>query len=391
MSMNSERINVPRSPQHVDSLATISCIILAIVTLSFAAFRFAGVLPTGASHNVDKAFFSSVNLVTLTGFAQSFAAVSEYPPAGKWMIAGVAFVSAATILVGSGAFLVRIFGVKISGFQLTMYSLALLVLGFLIGLAGGPFDAVSSSTGMGLTSIRSPERWIEACLVTASLPASLGPILVLGLLGLRSPTCRAETFGLCWILLALCYLVGLLVLQMGGASWTDASLLSLDTRSLGSGFVIVNDQNKANQWLMIGSMLLGAGPGSVAGGLSVLPIAVVLGAAWGSLRGAVVDPVLGVAVVWIGMLFVGLFALVIALASTQPQLPGDRLLFLAVSAICNVGLSHDPVSLPREGLYLLSTAMLWGRLLPMAMLCWMACIADRKSQLPVALPAIGSD
>ena len=69
---------------HWDALGTTACVFLALVTIGFAAFRRAGaVLPTGASRNVDRAFFTSVNAVTLTGFEQSFAEVPNFPAAGR--------------------------------------------------------------------------------------------------------------------------------------------------------------------------------------------------------------------------------------------------------------------------------------------------------------------
>ena len=62
----------------------------------------------------------------------------------------------------------------------------------------------------------------------------------------------------------------------------------------------------------------------------------------------------------------------LALAAGQPQMPADRLIFLTISAVSNVGLSHDPISIVGPGLFLLSLLMLAGRLAPLAVLWWMA-------------------
>ena len=60
---------------------------------------------------------------------------------------------------------------------------------------------------------------------------------------------------------------------------------------------------------------------------------------------------------------------------TVPDLPADRSLFLAVSAVSNVGLSHDPIGITGPGLYVLSTLMLAGRVAPLLVLWWMVKVA----------------
>jgi hypothetical protein len=357
-------------------------VLLGLITIGFAAFRFAPVLPTGASRNVDKAFFSSVNLATLTGFTQGFASVSDYPLPGLGLIGLIGLVSATLLLAVGATFLARVFGAELSTRKALLWSGGLLVVcslaGALPGLLQAPSgrvvaDAVSAATGLGLLGGRYATASAQTLLVAAGLPASLGIILLLTATARPGRLVRTGLLRGCWIALALVYLLGLVLLRAGGLGWQEASQLSLDARSLGSGFVPPVAGGPTIEWTAMGLMLLGAGPGGVAGGLSVLPIVILIGAARSSLRRGVVEPILGVAVAWIGLFLAALALLVLGLAATQPQLPGDRMLFLAVSALCNVGLSHDPVSLSREGLYLLAGGMLLGRMLPLTMLCWMAC------------------
>jgi Trk-type K+ transport system membrane component len=47
-------------------------------------------------------------------------------------------------------------------------------------------------------------------------------------------------------------------------------------------------------------------------------------------------------------------------------------LFLSISAASTVGFSHDPLSLVGAPLVTLSTLMLFGRLVPILVLWWMA-------------------
>jgi len=64
------------------------------------------------------------------------------------------------------------------------------------------------------------------------------------------------------------------------------------------------------------------------------------------------------------------------LASLAPAVPADRLLVLACGALGNVGISHEPIGITGPSLFLLSAAMLAGRLLPLVMLAWMACVVE---------------
>ena len=80
----------------------------------------------------------------------------------------------------------------------------------------------------------------------------------------------------------------------------------------------------------------------------------------------------GIAFVWLMCFLVVLLIGILALSTSEPQIAPDRLLFLACSALGNVGLSHDPVSITGPGLIILSFLMLAGRLGPMAILWWLA-------------------
>ena len=58
--------------------------------------------------------------------------------------------------------------------------------------------------------------------------------------------------------------------------------------------------------------------------------------------------------------------------TTKGDLPADHVLFLAISALSNVGLSHNLVQLSPAGPFILSAAMLAGRMTPLLILWWMA-------------------
>ena len=57
-------------------------------------------------------------------------------------------------------------------------------------------------------------------------------------------------------------------------------------------------------------------------------------------------------------------------------MPADRALFIIISAVSNVGLSHDPLGVNPDNAFVLSSAMLLGRLMPMIILWWTALSCD---------------
>ncbi len=75
---------------------------------------------------------------------------------------------------------------------------------------------------------------------------------------------------------------------------------------------------------------------------------------------------------WAGVYFAALLVFQLLLLSEQPQIPGDRLLFITISALSNVGLSHDTIAATGPSLYYLAAAMFAGRVVPLLMLWWMA-------------------
>ena len=79
---------------------------------------------------------------------------------------------------------------------------------------------------------------------------------------------------------------------------------------------------------------------------------------------------------WVGLYAAIVFGGLLLLLWRVPDMSADRLLFLAVSAASNVGLSHDPVPTAGPGLYTLCLLMLAGRIVPVAVLWWMARAVD---------------
>ncbi|MDQ3441428.1 MAG: hypothetical protein M3478_13885 [Planctomycetota bacterium] len=102
-----------------------------------------------------------------------------------------------------------------------------------------------------------------------------------------------------------------------------------------------------------------------------------------AMRGEAPGRVFAIAMTWLGLYALLVFVTVLCLLATEPGQPGDRLLFLAVSAVSNVGLAHNPVSIVKEGMFVLSAAMLLGRLVPLAILWWVVAVTREDEEIPI--------
>ena len=366
--------------RHLDALATIGCAGLALLTIAFAAFRFLGpVLPTGASRNPDRAFFHAVNVMTGTGFSTNAMTAADLPAAGRVLVLTLALAGALLMLLAGGWFLRPILGMPIR-FRMLL-GVSLLLLGWPIVLSPGIgwFDALACASGLGwavtpglLQPTMSDWRWFA---LAASVPATIGPLLIVSLVTRRGSSLAQRTAAAC----AIASLCVLLLFLACGTRVERAAFESLNIRSLGLPGEALSDGPVAFPWAAMLSMAVGAGPGSTAGGLGLLPIVLGLAGTVSLLRGRAVSPIVGVALAWIalfGLLMAG--ATLVFLMTGQPM-PGDRQLFLIVSALCNVGVSHDPIGITGPGLIVLSVTMLLGRVLPLVMLCWMAIAAERSA------------
>jgi Trk-type K+ transport system membrane component len=115
-------------------------------------------------------------------------------------------------------------------------------------------------------------------------------------------------------------------------------------------------------------MLIGGTAGGLAGGIKLNTLVELFTGIGRSLRNELAGRLFALAAIWtLGYLLLTLVTLML-LTSFEPEAPADRLLFLAVSAVGNVGLSHDTLSSTGPSLYVLSSAMLLGRIAPLLLL-----------------------
>ena len=123
-------------------------------------------------------------------------------------------------------------------------------------------------------------------------------------------------------------------------------------------------------------MLIGAAPGSAAGGMRVTSLFHLVRGTRRALNRERGLRITGIAATMIASYLLLVLATTLGLLATVPEIPGDRILFLAASAVGLVGLSHDYVAVQGPGNYVLAAAMLLGRAMPLIILWWAVRTTD---------------
>ena len=323
-------------------------------------------VPPGRRANVGRSVFAAVDAATLTGFVRSWDA-------------------------GGGA--LTFVGVT-----------ATLVIGVCAIIRAGRNDPRShkpraNSPPVGTADLRavSPRLWVGIALIVVALltvgAKALGgagvvadgsrvtlwlvlfPAAAVGTLGPAVFAGDARQRRLAATATAVAF-AGSLALLVACAG-PSAAVLSVDARSAGfTGTSAVAELPAAGRWALVPTMLLGTAGGGAGGGLKVTTAAVLLVGLWRLTRGGTVGRTFAIAGVWL-LAFATLFGVTfLALIAALPQLPADRVAILAAGCVSNVGLSVDPVTASGADAYVMSAAMLLGRVLPWGVLWWSATRGD---------------
>lgn len=179
----------------------------------------------------------------------------------------------------------------------------------------------------------------------------------------------------------------------GGVAWpkalADAHFLSVSARTAGFDTVSIGDLGALSQFVLMFLMFIGGSPGSTAGGVKTIVVAVLLASVWATIRGrpqaeifkrAIPDETVKRAA---AMIVLGL-ATVVAVASLLIAFEGHRfrtgaLLFEAVSACGTVGLSTGLTpDLGVGGKLTVIAGMFVGRVGPLAVLVALVSVASRR-------------
>ncbi len=378
--------------------------LVLLIVVAFGLFAHGVGTAAGNELSRHQALMTAVNAATLTGFQQA-RNPADYTPAGQVLVLGLMVAGTLFSLVGGGLAVVRIARLPYrDGTVATMAVVAVAAAAVVGGVAGRGFDGVFQGVS----------AFGNCGLYTGTLPGGtdpravcvLLPLAVLGSLGLPvlmdlagrvrggrvSPhTVRVLAGSAVVYLLTAAALLPLLYwggTPPGGrsaAAWAvaTASREAVNARSAGFPFQFVTYLPAASAIVLLVAMVVGGGPGGTAGGVKVTAALLLAGGVRDAVLGRPARRAFGLAVGWVAGYVALLAAVSVALLLAEPEVRADRVLFLAASAVGNVGLSHDPVSPSTAGFYVLSVAMLAGRVLPVLVL-W--TVADR---MPDVTDAIG--
>jgi Trk-type K+ transport system membrane component len=381
---------------------------LTFTALAFLALHLPGVGVTGQEIGFRRAVFAAVNATTLTGFQQDVGSSQ----AGADVLRLVVTVGATLFsLVCGGMALVRIIPLRYTDAQVAAGAGAATLVAMLVGAAFLGSDrgvlpalllAASAFGNSGLYSGRLPGvlDWeVHVILLPLAFAGALGvPVLMEAFDRLtgsgRALSAHTRTV---LVLAAGFYLLGFALLAVshaavrspnaggGGMSHSVAlaSAFAVNSRTTGLPLELAGAFARPAQWVLVALMVVGGSPGGTAGGIKTTAVYQMVTGFRDALRGRrQVSRAFGIAGCWVGAYLAVVAVGFLLLLITEPDTP-DRLLFLAVSAASNVGLSHDPVSSTGNGLFTLSALMLAGRVLPLLVLWWMASAPGERDAVAV--------
>jgi trk system potassium uptake protein TrkH len=380
-----------------------------LILVGFFALRLPGVQPAGNDLNPDRAVFTSVNAGTLTGFQLSIHP-SEFGMVGKIVlllltVAGTLF----TLIVG-GLAVKRILRLPWPDMRLVRAALVCEAFVLVIGafgsggeqktLLGAVFQSAAAFGNSGLYVDVPPgatETYTWVVLMPLAVIGGLGMVVLLeiydwivrGVALSRHTRVVLETSAAVFLIgFVGCVLFQWMDLDAVGKlrdeSWprafgrllprvlTNAAVMSIDARTAGMAVLPVYSFPHTMAFLVMLLMAVGASPGGTGGGLKTTTVHELLTGPRRLLKGMPLSRTFGIAMTWLGIYVAGVLFFHAMLLWAEPQMAGDRVLFVTVSAMSNVGLSHDVLSMTRSSLLIVSAAMFFGRVTPLLVLWWMA-------------------
>ena len=374
------RLDDPVAPIAAHSLSLVRWLFASWVVLlvvGYVSLRTPTALGARNFVSYDRAIFTTVNVATQTGFAESFAKPESFAVPVQWIFALQTLSGALLSVVGGGVLLARVLKLPHSDGRIAATGLILLCIGMGLGLLTwhdheslqrAAFRGLGAISCSGLTFGQVPDA--GSCAFTLLL----GPLSIVGSFGVvaaleiidavRRRRRLNEHVRRTIELAGTTYCIGGIViaalLGLEGASFRSAvaraSGLVLAARGYGLPFEFAEQWPRDVVWAVIAVIVIGTGTAGAVGSMGVGWLVTMPEVAWRRL--------LKILAWQTGIL---LAALMFVLQS-DPQLPADRLVLLIASAGMNVGLSHEAVSMTGPGLVVLAVVMLVGKLIPLVFL-----------------------
>lgn len=345
----------------------------------------------GSEVNFHRARFAAVNALTGTGF-QTAIGVNNYNTFGQIVVLILMLLGAMFTMTAGGLFAARVLRLRHSDGEIVLGGIiAPLVL---MNLAAAPFIGTHGPLGaffMGASAVSncglfigappSPWTWeTHLVLLPVGFLGSLGLPVLLELWDLiRWQRKLSDYSRLVLALSGALYLAALVLLTVmqwpeSGApakgELNNATLLSLNCRTLGFPLVPWSQIGVVMQWVLMLLMVIGGGAASSAGGVK---LGTVLALARG-IRDAYQGRAPGRSFALAAMLLGGYLTLILLLLWSQlgdaPDSLAHRWLFETVSAVSNTGLSMYDLSSAGTALDKMSIGMILGKLGPLGFLWW---------------------
>lgn len=368
--------------------------LVILVIVGALALTLPGTMAGGRELHPGQALLASANAATLTGFRHSFP-LEDYRPAGQLIVAAILIAATAITLIAWALALNRILRLSYSdrytiGFALSVQGAALLI-GTVALLAEGQRTTLQalilSAAAFGTCGVHAGAMpaaghgIVHALLLPLGLLGALGmPVLMELYDRARGATRRISRHA--WVALAsiaCTYLAGMLLLMLLTGSHLSleqsairASAVTLSASAWGAPFAEIRNLPAGSVWVLLTLMLLGMPAGGSGGGIRPATLYTLASGARRMLAGQPPPGGMAPAVLWLGLYAALLLAGALIVAITQPELPADRLLFIVVSAVSNVGLSHESLMLGGYGEAALALLMLLGRLAPLQLAWYLA-------------------
>ena len=406
-----------RAPGTAHVGAALLAVMLGLTAAAAWGLRLDAATPPGERLGWVDAGFTAASAATCTGLeTRGVADALAWP--GRMIVLATGQVGAWAVMVAGAAVACRAFSLRWSGWRRTAGGVVLVTLalealtGLMLWLVGGSFDPAAlpgclmegvgavTQSGFAWSEFAATPRPVAVVLLPAMLVGSMGyPVWVAAWHTLRrrgggDPAGRRHALRVIR-LTAAAFLLGAAVLALGQATpflhtalhlgvqghgryaapvdadaaarlVRDAAGLSASARSTGRAVVPPGGVEPAARVALVPLMLLGGGLGSAAGGLGL----------WVLARPRHTDHTGQHTAAALSRAAASLFAvyalLIVAawfvLVLVEPY-PPDRLLFEAVSATTNAGLTTGLTpSLTATAQATLTAAMLLGRVLPLALL-----------------------
>jgi trk system potassium uptake protein TrkH len=369
---------------------------VTLIVLSVFLFLMKSMMAQGNAMSFDRAVLAAVNAATLTGFQQK-TGPNFFKAPGQILVVLLTISGSLFSLIAGGLAVKRITRVRFSDRQVVYAACVGEIAAIAIGAFGGcgihqtflgGISQGASTFGNSGVALGHPfefSAWQTHLMVLPMVfLGGLGITVLMELYDLlihaRPLSIHART-ALTWSVGV--YLVGVGVLSV--LQWiaphvilapekvmVASSVISINSRTAGIPFEYGPAFPAAMRWAVILLMMIGAASGGTGGGLKVTTLAVLAAGVRSLLRGGQPGRPLGIAMSWLGAYLAIVLLGLIMLLFVEPQLSGEQVLYLTISALSNVGLSHDQLPDMPRGAFVLAALMMAGRMVPMLVLWWMA-------------------